>query len=53
MTFYAWLIHGASAESDHGQCDYLTNIAARIIRAEVNRILQFDGDARAVLILRV
>jgi len=33
-------------------CDYPTNVAARIIRAEVNRILQFDGDARAVLILR-
>jgi hypothetical protein len=33
-------------------CDYPTNVAAGIIRAEANRILQFDGDARSVLILR-
>jgi predicted nuclease of predicted toxin-antitoxin system len=33
-------------------CDYPTNVAARIIRAEASRILQFDGDARAALILR-
>jgi predicted nuclease of predicted toxin-antitoxin system len=33
-------------------CDYPTNVAARIIRAEANRILEFDGDARPVLILR-
>jgi predicted nuclease of predicted toxin-antitoxin system len=35
---------------DH--CDYPTNVAARIIRAEANRILEFAGDARPVLILR-
>ncbi len=33
-------------------CDYPTNVAARIIRAEASRILEFDGDARPVLILR-
>ena len=33
-------------------CDYPTKVAARIIRTEVNRILQFAGDARAMLILR-
>jgi predicted nuclease of predicted toxin-antitoxin system len=33
-------------------CDYPTNVAARIIRAEANGILQFGGDARPVLILR-
>ena len=33
-------------------CDYPTNVAARIIRAEANRILQFGGDDRPVLVLR-
>ena len=33
-------------------CDYPTNVAARIIRAEASRILEFNSDARPVLILR-
>ena len=33
-------------------CDYPTNVAARIIRTEAIRILEFNGDARPVLILR-
>jgi predicted nuclease of predicted toxin-antitoxin system len=32
-------------------CDYPTNVAARIIRAEASRILESDGDARPALIL--
>jgi predicted nuclease of predicted toxin-antitoxin system len=33
-------------------CDYPTSVAARIIRAESSRILEFADDAHPVLILR-
>jgi hypothetical protein len=33
-------------------CDYPTNVAARITRAESSRILEFADDAHPVLILR-
>ncbi len=33
-------------------CDYPTSVASRILRAEIKRILDFDGDAEDILMLR-